>query len=459
MAEPKPQVEPLPLDGEAARFLASNPDIEIVELLLPDSNGVFRGKWVPVGHLDGLFRDGLALAKSVFALDAWGSDVVATGLYHETGDRDGICRPVAGSLRCVPWAARPTAQVMLRMDDEDGTPFFADPRTVLAKAVGSLAARGLRPVVAFELEFYLLDDAQLHDARRGDIPSPVIEGLGPDRTNIYSVSDLRAYGDLFAEIEQAAEALDVPTDTIISEAAPGQFEINLVHVGDPFAAADQALMLRRIVRQVARRRGLRASFMAKPFADRAGNGMHAHVSLVDRDGRNVFGQVPDGETRLRRAVAGLIDTMHAATLMLVSSFNGFRRLNGAYSPSKALWAENNRYVAVRLPRGSGAARRLEHRVAGADAHPHLVLAAILTGIERGLQAELPLPAPVDGDVKAITTEPLPPSMRHALERFENSAWVADAFGEAWRDFFAEIKRQELAGFEAYVSPLEYETYL
>lgn len=454
MAEPNLQVEPPQIEDEAARFLAANPDIEVVELLLPDSNGVFRGKWVPVGHLPGLFRGGLGLAKSVFALDAWGNDVVATGLYHETGDRDGICRPVPGSLKRVPWAARPTAQVMLRMDDEDGSPFFADPRTLLGRSAARLAARGLTPVVAFELEFYLFEDR-----RRDGAPSPVIEGLGPDRTNIYSVSDLRAYGDMFAEIERAAEALEVPTDTIISEAAPGQFEINLMHVGDPFAAADQALMLRRIIRQVARKRGLRASFMAKPFADRAGNGMHAHVSLVGRDGRNVFGQGPDGEALLRRCVAGLIDTMHAATLMLVSTYNGFRRLSGAYSPSKALWAENNRYVAVRLPRASGAGRRFEHRVAGADANPHLVLAAILAGAEHGIATQPPMPEPVDGDVKAVATEPLPPSMRHALERFERSGWAADAFGPAWRDFYAKIKRQELAGFDTYVSPLEYETYL
>ncbi|MCT8970498.1 glutamine synthetase family protein [Microbaculum marinisediminis] len=447
--------QPIPrIADEAARFTSANPDIEIVELLLPDSNGVFRGKWMPANHIDGLFRDGLALAKSVFALDAWGSDVLATGLYHETGDRDGMCRPVPGSLRRVPWAERPTAQVMLRMDDEDGGPFFADPRTLLEKAVARLAARGLRPVTAFELEFYLFADA---DA--GTVPSAVNEGIGPDRTNIYSVSDLRAYSDLFAEIEAAAEALDVATDTIISEAAPGQFEINLLHVGDPFAAADQALMLRRIIRQVARKHGLKASFMAKPFAERSGNGMHAHVSLVDQDGRNVFGTGPDGEALLRRCVAGLLDTMHEATLLFVSTYNGFRRLSGAYSPSKALWAENNRYVAVRLPRASGPARRFEHRVAGADANPHLVLAAILAGAERGLAEDLPLPLPVEGDVSAVATDRLPPTMRHALDRFETSDWIADTFGAEWRDFYGKIKRQELEGFEAYVSPLEYETYL
>jgi glutamine synthetase len=447
--------EALPeIENEAARFLAANPDIEIIELLLPDSNGVFRGKWMPASHLHGLFRDGLALAKSVFALDAWGNDVISTGLYYETGDRDGICKPVPGTLRRVPWADRPTAQVMLRMDDEDGTPYFADPRTLLARAVDRLASRGLSPVVAFELEFYLFEEA-----RGGGEPMPVIEGIGPDRTNIYSVSDLRAYGDLFAEIETAAEALDVATDTIISEAAPGQFEINLVHVGDPFAAADQALMLRRIVRQVARKHGLSASFMAKPFADRSGNGMHAHVSLLDAGGRNVFGTGPDGELRLRHCVAGLLDSMHDATLLFVSTFNGFRRLAGAYSPSKALWAENNRYVAVRLPRGSGAARRFEHRVAGADANPHLVLAAILAGAEHGLDGNLPLPAPVTGDVKSVAADRLPPTMRHALDRFEASAWIAGSFGAEWRQFYAKVKRQELEAFEAYVSPLEYETYL
>ncbi len=441
-------------EDEAARFVAANPDIEIVELLLPDSNGIFRGKWMPANHISGLFRGGLALAKSVFALDAWGTDVLATGLYHETGDRDGVCRPVPGSLRRVPWAERPTAQVMLRMEDEDGSPFFADPRTILEKAVARLAARGLKPVTAFELEFYLFEDTP----DRG-VPSPVIEGVGPDRTNIYSVSDLRAYSDLFAEIEAAAEALDVPTDTIISEAAPGQFEINLVHVDDPFAACDQAVMLRRIVRQVARKHGLKASFMAKPFADRSGNGMHAHVSLVERDGRNTFGAGAEGEERLRRCVAGLLATMHEATLPLVSTYNGFRRLAGAYSPSKALWAENNRYVAVRLPRASGPARRFEHRVAGADANPHLVLATILAGAERGLAGDLPLPAPVDGDVKTVATDRLPPTMRHALERFEGSDWIAETFGAPWRDFYSKVKRQELEGFEAYVSPLEYETYL
>lgn len=447
--EPKARIE-----DEAAAFRAANPDIEIVELLLPDSNGVFRGKWMPSNHIDGLFRDGLALAKSVFALDVWGTDVLATGLYHETGDRDGTCRPIAGSLRRVPWTERPTAQVMLRMEDEDGGPFFADPRALLEMSVNRLAAHGLRPVVAFELEFYLFEDSQ-----SGDAPAPVIEGIGPDRTNIYSVSDLRAYGDLFAEIESAAEALNVATDTIISEAAPGQFEINLVHVGDPFAAADQALMLRRIIRQVARKHGLNASFMAKPFSDRSGNGMHAHVSLLDKEGRNIFGSGPDGEAKLRHCVAGLLETMHESTLLFVSTFNGFRRLNGAYSPSKALWAENNRYVAVRLPRAKGPARRFEHRVAGADANPHLVLAAILAGAERGLAGDLPLPLPVEGDVGDIATERLPPTMRHALDRFESSRWIADSFGAEWQAFYANVKRQELEGFEAYVSPLEYETYL
>ncbi len=439
--------------NEPAEFLAANPDIELVELLLPDTNGIFRGKWVPPSHLAALYKDGLALAKSVFAVDAWGRDVLATGLFHETGDRDGCARPVPGTLRRMPWAERPTAQLMLRMADEDGQPFFADPRTILERAAAALAARGLFPVVAFELEFYLLE---LDEAGR-----PVFAGSagGPDRSDVYSMADLRTYGDLFAEIETTAHGLGVPTDTIISEAAARQFEVNLRHVGDPVAAADHALLLRRIVRRVAHRHGLRASFMAKPFVERSGNGMHVHLSLTDRDGRNVYGAAPDGEALLHQSLGGLLATMADAALPFVSTFNGFRRLAGPYTPSKALWAENNRYVALRLPRAGPSARRIEHRVAGADANPHLVLAAILAGVARGLDRKLGAPPPVEGDAGAVAAEALPPTMRHALERFRDSDWVTEAFGAEWRDFYARVKDQELAGFEAHVCPLELDTYL
>ena len=448
---------PVPVDDgvdEADRFQTANPDIEVIELLLPDTNGVFRGKWIPTSHLRGLYRDGVALAKSAFALDIWGNDVTSTGLYHEVGDRDGTCRPVPGTLKRVPWAERPTAQVLLSMDDEDGAPFFADPRNLLAGVVDRLKAHDLTPVTAFELEFYLLPTPG-----PGTYPRSATPAGGPDRTNIYSLTDLSDHADLFAEIETAAKHLDVSTDTIISEAAPGQFEINLNHVGDPFAAADQAVMLRRIIRQTAERHGLTATFMAKPFPHRAGNGMHAHVSLVDGSGTNIFSRAGDGEAQRKRAVAGLLHTMADASLIFISSYNGFRRLAGPYSPAQPLWAENNRYVAVRLPRAKPAARRFEHRVAGADANPYLVLAAILGGAVYGLETDLPLRPAVEGDIGAVSAERLPQTLQHALDAFSASAWIGDTLGPDWQSFYAKVKRQELEGFDACISPLEYDTYL
>ncbi len=441
-------------DEEVDAFTRAHADVQRIEVLIPDTNGTFRGKWMPADHLPSLFRDGLSLAKSVFSLDAWGRDVPATGLYEEVGDRDGIAVPVPGTLKRVPWAEPPTGQVVLRMLDEDGTPFFADPRTRLEAVTGRLAARGYRATSAFELEFYLLRPRQ-----PGEPPEPVFAGAGPERTHTYQISDLRTYKDLLGEIETAARALDLPVDTVVSEAATGQFEINLLHGDDCIRVADDALMLRRVVTGVAEKHGLAATFMAKPFMQRAGNGTHLHASLCDGEGINIFGVPDSGEDMLRRAVAGTLATMSDATLMLVSTVNGFRRLSGPYTPSSAHWGENNRYVSVRLPRAPARARRFEHRTAGADANPMLVMACVLAGLDKGLDGDCDLPLPVTGDIADVSAKALPRDFANALERFEASDWVADYFGADYQRFYAAVKRQEWQGFQDHIPMLEYETYL
>ncbi|BBE74316.1 glutamine synthetase family protein [Oharaeibacter diazotrophicus] len=442
-------------DDEARRFLKAHPDVESVEYLITDSNGVVRGKWAPPQSLAKAASAGIAMPLSLFGFDVWGRDVPAAGLSFETGDGDGVCRLVPGSIRRVPWARRPTAQALVSMHLDAGAPWTLDPRQQLAAAVERLARLGLRAVAAFELEFYLIDPERQGEAL------PVLSGTpGPERPNTYGLDDLAIYEDLFADIRAAAAVQGLPIDTIVSEAAAGQFEVNLRHKPDALGVADDAVMLKRLIVEIARRRGLRATFMAKPWIDRPGNGMHVHASLVDRDGVNVFADPARGTQRLEQAIAGLVDGMAASTLVFAPTFNAYRRLRpGAHAPTRASWGYNNRTVAIRVPNSEPYARRLEHRVAGADANPYLVMAAVLNGMADGLEREARVQPPVNGDDNVSAIPQLPRDMASAIATFETSDFVRRGFGTGWRKVFAAVKRAELAAFLDEITPLERSTYL
>ena len=452
------EVDP-PLTGaidEADQYLRAFGVPDVVEVLLPDTSGVLRGKWIPGAAMGKIWKDGVAIPQSIFGLDIWGGEVDATGIHIETGDRDGMCRPVAGTLKPVPWSPRPAAQVLLTMFKPDGAPWMLDPRQQLAAQVARAAAHGFTPTVAFELEFYLMKPGA-----SGAVPEPVFPATGQARQNMYAMSDLDAYAPVLHEMRAAAAIQDIPADTVISEAAPGQFEINLYHRPDPLAAADEAILLRRLVDGVARKHGLRATFMAKPLADFAGNGMHVHVSLADAAGKNVFAR-PEGEgdCLLRRAAGGLLATMADSLLFFVPSYNGYRRLVPAsYAPTGISWGFDNRSVAVRVPNGPPAARRLEHRIAGAEAHPHLVLAAILAGMMEGIERAIEPPPPLTGNAFEGETERLSASMADAVARFLGSDYIGRTFGADYQRIYGVMKQEELAAFTRAILPLEYETYL
>ena len=444
---------------DAERLLGAKAPPAVVEVLIPDTNGVLRGKWLPGKALNKVFDGSFALPLSIFGLDVWGREVLETGLHLETGDKDGHCLAVPGSLKPVPWAARDSVQVLVSMYEREGVPFFADPRHRLAAVVERLAAQGLTPVVAFELEFYLVKPG-VPGGPDGRPVTVYSERAGPEWQNMYGVSDLNDYRPIFDDIHRAAELQGVAADAIISEAAPGQFEVNLHHRADALAAADDAVLLRRLIKAVAKNHGLEATFMAKPFIKWPGNGMHVHASLLDRDGVNLFGRAEDGETRLREAVAGLISTMPAGLALFVPSWNGYRRLQpGSYAPTRATWGENNRSVAVRLPAARGEARRVEHRISGADANPYLVLAAVLSGINHGLQHGLRPPAPVDGNAYEEPSPLLARTMKEAIVAFEHADFIRQTLGADFRKLYADIKRTEVHEFEAEITPLERRTYL
>ncbi|MBD8878139.1 glutamine synthetase family protein [Roseibium polysiphoniae] len=438
-------------------FLTEHPDLDTVEVVLPDTNGVLRGKWLPGGAVETVFAGGVALPYSLFGLDVWGREVESTGMHIETGDKDGVCWPIPETLKLVPWAERKTAQVLLSMYDRDGVPCLEDPRHVLKRMVDKLAAYGVTATCAFELEFYLLEES---DGDWTEQPKPLFTThRGPARQNMYALSDLEALLPVVDDLRRAAEMQGIPADAAVSEAAPGQFELNLHHRKDPLLAADDAVLLRRLVQGVARKHNLKASFMAKPFVEWPGNGMHVHVSMEDENG-NIFACPDEGAKRLGHAISGLLDTMPEALLLFTSTFNGFRRMQpGSYAPTSICWGFDNRSVALRVPASSPQAARIEHRIAGADANPYFVLVGVLAGMLLGLQDRKDPPPPVVGNAYEKKHKRLTPWMDEAIDAFEASDRMKEAVGPDMHKVLTEIKKEELNEFGREISSLERQTYL
>ncbi|TCO83475.1 glutamate--putrescine ligase [Plasticicumulans lactativorans] len=445
---------------EAHAFLSRHPDIEVFELLIPDTNGVPRGKWVPRNALAKVADGGIRLPSSMFALDIWGNDVLDSGLVFETGDRDALCLPVAGSLKEVPWLKRRTAQLLMSMYEPDGQPFFGDPRHILGRMVDLYRAMGLTPVTAIELEFYLLDREPGADGRPQPPLSPMT-GRRQFTTQVYGIDELHEFEDFFDGISRAATLQDLPVDTTVAEQAPNQYEINLRHVADPVAAADHAMLLKRVIKGVAQAQGINATFMAKPYGDLAGNGMHVHFSLIDEHDHNVFDDgSAQGSALLRHAVAGLAATMGEAMPLFAPNINSYRRFqSGSHAPSNPSWGYDNRSTSLRIPSGERHAMRIEHRLSGADANPYLALAALLAGAYHGIVNQLEPDAPTIGNAHEQHAPTLHDNLADALIDFEESDFVAQYFGDAYRRLYAACKWQELATFGTQVTPLEYDSYL
>jgi glutamine synthetase len=433
-----------------------------VDLLLADMNGILRGKRVEIGDLRQIYEKGLLLPGSMFALDALGGTVQATGLGFDEGDADRPCLPVPGTLYRCPWLGPEIAQLQVEMFEHGGEPFYGDPRHVLGAVVDRYRSRGLNPVVAVELEFYFVD-CERTPAGNAQPPRSPLTGRREHRTQINSMIDLDSVSPILREIVDTCREQDVPAGTALSEYGPSQWEVNLQHVADARLACDHAIRLKRIVKGVALRHGVEATFMAKPYRDMAGSGTHVHVSLLDESGRNVFAS--EGETDnllLRRSAAGLLATMADCMAIFAPNANSYRRLRPeAYVPLHPTWAYNNRGVAVRVPLSGRSDRRLEHRVAGADVNPYLFVAAVLAGMLHGMDRSLEAPPPLTGNAytQPLEAEPLPIDWATAIARLDSSEAMREYFGERFIDLYVTLKRGELADFGSYISPLEYAWYL
>ncbi|MGY4531899.1 glutamine synthetase [Pseudomonas sp. TE3786] len=445
---------------EARDFLQQNPDIEAFELFIIDNNGVPRGKLLHRDELLAVYETGRPLPSTILGLTINGDDVENSGLVWDVGDIDCRAYPIAGSLTRLPWRLMPTAAVQVSMHGEQGMPAaIADPRRLLEKVVNELQADGYYPVMAAELEFYLLD--QKRDAHGRPQPALDADGGRPYSTQVYGLRELEQIEPFLADLYAACKAQGIPARTAISEYAPGQVEITLEHRTDALQAMDEAVRYKRLVKGVAHKHGMTACFMAKPFDHIAGTGMHMHVSLADKAGNNLFAsEAPEGTPLLKQAVGGMLSTLLDSLLFFCPNANSYRRFQAnSYAPLAPTWGVDNRTVSLRVPGGPANSRHIEHRICGADANPYLAAAAILAGIHRGIREQLDPGAPIEGNGYAQATEVLPTDWLTTLRALEKSAWARDALGEDFLRVFLAVKNAEYRQFMGEVGEQDWRWYL
>ncbi|MCX5512229.1 glutamine synthetase [Kaistia algarum] len=444
--------------AEAEAFLAAHPEIRQIEAFLTDPSGVQRGKILRPEELAGAYRHGRPLPCSILSLDITGADVEETGLVWDEGDSDRDCRPVPGTLTLAPWLDTPTAQLVLTSYEKDGTPTDADPRHAVARIKAALEAAGLFPVVAIELEFYLVDrEAMLAGRPR---PPSGKTGFRQSQLQAYLLQDLEDFSPFLDEVYRGAEVMGLPARTLISEYAPGQFEIVLGHQTDALRAADDAVLFKRLVKGVAERHGYVATFMAKPYAAWSGSGMHVHASLADSAGSNLFAGEGEANSLLKFAIGGLLATMGESIAMFAPNANSYRRFRrNSYAPVGPAWGIDNRSVPVRVTAGPPASRHLEQRVAGADANPYIALATVLAGMLEGIEKQLDPGAPIIGNGYEQIEPSLPASWPDALAAAGASDFLPRRLGERFVEVYLAIKRAESERFFAEIPDLDYSLYL
>ncbi|GJL82376.1 MAG: glutamine synthetase [marine bacterium B5-7] len=439
-------------EEELIRWL-NDTRIDEVECLLPDINGVMRGKIVPRAEfIAGLSRDGLRVPETALIQSVTGESDPDSGVAADI-DLDIFMRPDPTTVEIVPWIDVPTAQIICDAFDKRGEPVDFAPRSVLRKILDRYAERGLEAVVAPELEFYLVEKNI-----DPDLPLSVPTGMSGRREagrQAYGIEAVNEYDDVVNLIYDYCEAGDIHVGTVAHEAGPAQIEINFRH-GDPMVIADQVFLFKRMVRKAAIRHDMYATFMAQPYANEPGSAMHVHQSIITTaDGNNLFSTADGGDTdALLHYVAGLQTYVEQAIALFCPNVNSFRRMRlESDAPINLNWGRDNRTCGLRIPDSGPDARRVENRIGGADANPYLAFAATLAcgllGLEEGRQ-----PGPMtEGDAHELAFT-LPRHLPDALIKLENSTALRDILGSRFVDAFVEVKNLELMKYNRVVSSWE-----
>jgi glutamine synthetase len=445
------------LKREISSFLKANPEIRQFEVLANDICGHFFGKRYPIDKLMVFAQEGLTMPASMFALSTLGEPL--DGLYYgiDDGDPDGHFYLVPGSLCLNTWGSRPRAQV-IATTCSDAHPTFFEPRQVLQKVLDEFAAHNWRPMVAFELEFYLFDGERDADGMLQIVRNP--KTGRKDTATVLSNTRIGDFEDVIDDIIHACQLQSIDTGAISSELGPGQFEINFNHHADVLRAADETCMFKRIVIEVAKKHDMGASFIAKPLLEHAGNGLHMHISVVDHKGKNIFATARGAHPRLHHAIGGLLATMPAAMSFWAPNVNSYRRYRGGLScaPVSLTWGDENRTVAFRIPLAKQNAWRVENRVPGADANPYLAMAVTLAGMLHGIENKLD-PGPPTEEAVDRRDESLPLDVKTALASTLDNEALGAIMGSDFIELYCKHRGAEAAAFENYINAREYDWYL
>jgi len=447
--------------NEAIRFLEQFPETRHLDAFIIDLCGNAVGKRHPARDIPKLFEHGSTLCAAMQLTDVQGVTWDTMGLGFSDGDPDAECWPVPGTLKPVPWATEPRAQCLMRLTEPGNSgPVWYEPRTILENVVARFDSLGLTPVVAIELEFYLID-LKRDDAGAPQFPQVPGQGVASRAGHVFNMDVLEAFSPIVNAIESACHLQGLPVTTICKEYGPGQFEFNMAHVADAVSVADHAALQRRIVREVARAHGYDATFLSKPYAAESGSGLQVNVSLVNGGGENIFDtRRTDGDQNLGHAIAGMQAMLAECLAIFAPNINAFRRFEAdQFTPVTLDWGENNRSVAFRVPASAPEDRRIEHRAGGAEANPYLVTAAVLAAAHHGLTQKLQPTEIGTGNVGAEVDPSLPLHLWHALDRLETAKILPDYFGARYVEAYAHVKRSEFDAFMSEILPREHEWYL
>jgi len=440
-------------------FLEKHKKIKYLDVILGDLSGIIRGKRIPISDADKIFKSGVQFCYSTFLLDTSGYCPDAEGRGFTDGDPDANYFPVKNTLSLVPWHKDSIAQVLITIQDESRYSSIIDPRNVLAKVLDDFSKLKFIPRVAFELEFFLIKRRNKLD----ESPTPPTSKRNKrqaEGTQVYGMSELDDFYDFLEEINKFCIVQNIPASTASSEFAPGQFEINLNSTTDLLKAADDSVLLRRLVKETAIKHGYEATFLSKPYLNEAGSGMHLHLSLYDKKNINIFSKNKLKNKNLLHAIGGLQKTMFESMAIFAPNINSYRRfLPDQFVPVNSSWGPNNRSVAFRIPVSHDEATRIEHRVAGAEANAYLVLSSILSGIIHGFRKKILPDKPRIDNACDNPDKNMPLNITDALALLENSKVMNKYLTKEYVKIYVDLKRKEQESFNSEISNTELKWYL